>query len=47
MEIQVYKKDGIEYPVYCLDKGKRGVETDFTYTVEVSEMLSNQKYGEQ
>ena len=43
VEIQVYKKDGIEYPVYCLDKGKRGVETDFTYTVEVSEMLSNQK----
>ena len=43
VEIQVYKKNGIEYPVYCLDKGKRGVETDFTYTVEVSEMLSNQK----
>ena len=43
VEIQVYKKDGIEYPVYCLDKGKRGVETNFTYTVEVSEMLSNQK----
>lgn len=43
VEIQVYKKDGIEYPVYCLDKGKRGVETNFTYTVEVSELLSNQK----
>lgn len=43
VEIQVYKKDGIEYPVYCLNKGKRGVEVGFEYTVDVNQMLSNQK----
>lgn len=43
VEIQVYEKEGIEYPVYCLDKGKRGVEIDFSYAVDISEMLSNQK----
>ena len=43
VEIQVYKKDGIEYPVYCLNKGKKGVEVGFEYTVDVNQMLSNQK----
>lgn len=43
VEIQVYKKDGIEYPVYCLNKGKRGVEEGFSYKVDIDQMLSNQK----
>ena len=43
VEIQVYKKDGIEYPVYCLNKGKKGVEVGFEYTVDVNQLLSNQK----
>lgn len=43
VEIQMHKKDGVEYPVYCLNKGKRGVEVGFQYNVDVSQMLSNQK----
>ncbi len=43
VEIQMHKKDGVEYPVYCLNKGKRGVEVGFRYNVDVSQMLSNQK----
>ncbi len=42
VEIQMYKKDGIEYPVYCLDKGKKGVEIGFEYTVDASKLLSHQ-----
>lgn len=42
VEIQMYKKDGVEYPVYCLDKGKKGVEIGFEYTVDVSKLLSHQ-----
>lgn len=43
VEIQVHKKDGVEYPVYCLNKGKKGVEQGFEYSVDISQMLSNQK----
>ncbi len=43
VEIQMYKKNGVEYPVYCLNKGKRGVEEEFRYTVDINQMLSNQK----
>ena len=25
VEVTVYSKDGIEYPVYCLNKGKQGI----------------------
>ena len=42
VEIQMYNKDGIEYPVYCIDKGKQGVEQDFQYTVDINALLSNQ-----
>lgn len=43
VEVQVYKKDGVEYPVYCLNKGKKGVEAGFEYTVDVNQLISNQK----
>lgn len=42
VEIQMYNKDGVEYPVYCIDKGKQGVEEDFQYTVNINALLSNQ-----
>lgn len=43
VEVQVYKKDGVEYPVYCLNKGKKGVEAGFEYIVDVNQLISNQK----
>ena len=43
VEVIVYKKDGKEYPVYCLNKGRQGVTKDFEYSVTVEEMLANQK----
>ena len=29
--IVVYKKDGKEYPAYCLDKTKKGVDEEISY----------------
>lgn len=43
VEVIVYKKDGKEYPVYCLNKGRQGVTKDFEYSVTLSQMLANQK----
>lgn len=43
VEVTMYKKDGIEYPVYCLNKGRTGVTADHEYSVTVSQLLSNQK----
>lgn len=40
--VTVYQNNGIEYPVYCLNKGKQGITEDHEYSVEVSQMLSNQ-----
>lgn len=43
VEVTVYKKDGIEYPVYCLNKGRTGITKDHEYSVSIDEMVSNQK----
>ncbi|MGN1269645.1 MAG: collagen binding domain-containing protein [Clostridia bacterium] len=43
VEVIVYQKDGKEYPVYCLNKGRPGVTTDFQYSVTLTQMLANQK----
>ena len=42
VEVTVYSKDGIEYPVYCLNKGRQGITQDHEYSVKVEQMLSNQ-----
>ena len=36
-----YKKDGVAYPAYCLDKTKSGVEDNKPYTVSVQEMIND------
>ena len=43
VEFVVYKKDGVEYPAYCLDKTLPGVTTDGGYTVSVDKLVSNNK----
>lgn len=43
VEVTVYKKDGVEYPVYCLNKGRTGITKDHQYSVSIDQMLSNQK----
>lgn len=43
VDVQMYQKEGKEYPVYCLNKGKDGATEDFHYTVDITQMLSNQK----
>lgn len=43
VEVTVYKKDGKEYPVYCLNKGRQGITKDFEYSVTLSHMLADQK----
>lgn len=42
VEVTVYRKDGAEYPVYCLNKGKQGITQDHEYTVSINQMLTNQ-----
>lgn len=37
----VYEKDGQEYPAYCLNKDTKGVSSDFSYSVNVDELLTN------
>ncbi len=39
----VYKKDGKEYPAYCLDRDLPGVEIGFSQTVDISDVISNVK----
>lgn len=43
VEVIVYQKDGIEYPAYCINKGRPGVTLDHEYSVSINQMLSNQK----
>lgn len=43
VEIIVYEKDGIEYPAYGLNKGKQGITQNFKYSVNINELLTNQK----
>lgn len=39
----VYKKDGKEYPAYCMDRELPGVEIGVSQTVDVSKVISNVK----
>lgn len=39
--LAVYKKDGKEYPAYCLNRDLPGVEIGFSQTVDVKELVSN------
>lgn len=39
----VYKKDGVEYPAYCLNKDVPGVGDDVSYSVSVDELITDVK----
>ena len=39
----VYKKDGKEYPAYCMDRELPGVEIGVSQTVDVSKLINNVK----
>ena len=41
VQFVVYKKDGVEYPAYCLDRNKMGVDTNFSYSVSIEEAVSD------
>ena len=43
VEFVVYKKDGVEYPAYCLDKTLPGVTLDEGYTVTVDKLVNDNK----
>lgn len=43
VEIQMHLKDGVEYPVYCLNKGRIGVTLDYEYDVKINSLVTNQK----
>lgn len=38
-----YTKDGISYPAYCLDKTKKGVDNQLSYSVSVQNAISDVK----
>lgn len=40
-EFVVYKKDGKEYPAYCVNREKPGVTQDYSYDVVINELYSN------
>lgn len=37
----VYQKDGQEYPAYCLNRELKGVNSGFSYSVDVNELLTD------
>ena len=39
----VYKKDGIEYPAYCMNRELPGVEIGFSQTVDVNKLINDVK----
>ena len=41
VEVIVYKKDGIEYPAYCVNKGRPGVTEEHKYSVDINKYVSN------
>ena len=43
VEVIVYQKDGVEYPAYCVNKGRPGVTKVHEYSVSINQMLANQK----
>ena len=40
-DIVVYKKDGVEYPAYCLQRELTGVSSDLEYSVSVDGLLTD------
>ena len=43
VEFVVYKKDGVEYPAYCLNRNLPGITEDEEYTVSVDRIVRNNK----
>ncbi len=43
VEFVVYKKDGVEYPAYCLNRNLPGITGDDSYTVTVTGLVTNSK----
>lgn len=43
VEFVVYKKNGVEYPAYCLNRNLPGVTSDKGYTVKVEKLVTNSK----
>lgn len=43
VEFVVYKKDGVEYPAYCLNRELPGVTEDEEYTVKVDNLVTDAK----
>ena len=43
VEFVVYKKDGVEYPAYCLNRNLPGVTEDKSYTVSVDGVVADNK----
>lgn len=41
VEFVVYKKDGVEYPAYCLNRNQSGVTIDQEYQVNVEKEIEN------
>ena len=40
-EFVVYKKDGKEYPAYCVNREKPGVTQNYSYDVVINELYTN------
>ena len=43
VEFVVYKKNGVEYPAYCLNRNLPGVTSSGGYTVKVEKLVTNSK----
>ena len=43
VEFVVYKKDGVEYPAYCLNRNLPGVTEDVEYTVKIDGLVTDNK----
>ena len=43
VQFVVYKKDGVEYPAYCLNRNLPGVTEDESYTVSVDGVVADNK----
>ena len=41
VDLVFYKKDGIEYPAYSLNKGRNGVDSSNSYLVNVNKYITN------
>lgn len=43
VEVIVYKKDGVEYPAYCINKGRPGVTEEHGYSVSINKLITNNR----